>query len=220
MLSRRQFLRVSATGGAIAGLAACGGTSAPGDPDANAPGPDAPPGSPDAANACVATRSDALGPFFLAGAPMRVMIADAAEPGERLHLTGRILGADCTTPVQGVHIEVWQCDKDGAYHSATEQYRLRGWVTTDADGAFEVLTIMPGRYVQGTGPRPAHVHFTFTHPDHRTLTTQIYFADDPFLNPNDSCGTCGSDDDERILARDGDAVAGWTAAMTIKLAAA
>jgi protocatechuate 3,4-dioxygenase beta subunit len=220
MLSRRMFLRASATGGALAGLAACGGNDRPGDPDAAQPGPDAPPGTPDANAACVATRSDVLGPFFIAGAPMRVMIADANEPGERLQMTGRVLGPDCTTPVQGVHIEVWQCDRDGAYHSAAEQYRLRGWVTTDATGTFMVDTIMPGSYVQGTGPRPAHVHFTFTHPDHRTLTTQIYFAGDPYLQPNDSCGTCGSDDDERILERTGDAVAGWSAELVIKLAAA
>jgi len=211
MWSRRQFLRVSAAGGAIAGFAACGGTGAS-DPADAAIGPDGGP-------ACVPTRSDVLGPFFLAGAPMRAVIADANEPGERLAMAGRVVGADCITPVAGVHVDVWQADRDGNYHDATEQYRLRGVVTTDADGAFMIDTIVPGSYVQGTGPRPAHVHFTFTHPQHRTLTTQIYFAGDPYLAPVDSCTTCGSDDTERILARTGDAITGWAAAFEIKLAA-
>ena len=219
MLSRRQFLRASVAGGAVVGLAACGGDGTSADPDARPgtdgpPGPDAPPGT------CVATQSDVTGPFFEPGAPMRVMIADASEPGERLLVTGRVLGADCVTPVAGVHIEVWQADRDGNYHTPAEQYRLRGWVTTDASGTFMVDTIVPGSYVQGTGPRPAHLHFTFTHPDHRTLTTQTYFEGDPYLQPNDSCGTCGSDDPERILARTGDAVTGWASALTVKLAAA
>ena len=30
--------------------------------------------------------------------------------------------------------------------------------------------------------------------------TQIYFAGDPYLAPNDSCTTCGSDDPARIIA--------------------
>jgi protocatechuate 3,4-dioxygenase beta subunit len=220
LLSRRQFLHLSAAGGALAGAAACGGSSPGGDPDAALPGPDGPLPGPDADPACQATQADAVGPFFEPGAPMRVMIADANEPGERLLIMGQVLGADCVTPVAGVHIEVWQADRDGAYHTAAEQYRLRGWVTTDPTGAFMVDTIMPGSYVQGTGPRPAHLHFTFTHPDHRPVTTQIYFAGDPYLQPNDSCPSCGSDDPERILDRTGDAVAGWQATLRVKLAAA
>jgi catechol 1,2-dioxygenase len=216
MLSRRQFLRVSAAGGAVAGLAACGSSSGT-DPDARH-ATDAPIG-PDGGT-CVATRGDAMGPFFVAGAPMRMVIADKNEPGERLMLTGRIVGADCVTPLAGVVVDVWQADRDGNYHDAAEGYRLRGIVTTDATGMFEVETIVPGRYVQGTGPRPAHVHFTFTHPAHRTLTTQIYFAGDPYLAPEDSCTSCGSDDDERIVERTGDAIAGWAGSFDIKLAAA
>jgi protocatechuate 3,4-dioxygenase beta subunit len=219
MLSRRQFLRASAAGGAVVGLAACGGTGSGG---ADAPaGVDGPPGGPDAAAGCVPTQTDVTGPFFEAGAPMRIVIADVTEPGERLSLTGRLLGDDCVTPLAGAHIEVWQADRDGNYHDAvTEAYRLRGWITTDASGMFMVDTIVPGSYSQGTGPRPAHIHFRFIHPGHRTLTTQIYFAGDPYLSPNDSCTGCGSDDAERILARTGDAIAGWAAMMEIKLAAA
>jgi protocatechuate 3,4-dioxygenase beta subunit len=219
LLSRRQFLRVSATGGAIASLAACGGSDpGPGAPDAAAGGADARIG-PDADPACVATRGDAMGPFYVPGAPVRMVIAGPEEPGERLVLTGLILGSDCTTPLAGATVDVWQADREGDYHDAGEGYRLRGVTMTDASGMFLIETIVPGRYVQGTGPRPAHVHFTFTHPDHRTLTTQIYFAGDPYLAPEDSCTSCGSDDDERIVERTGNSVDGWAGSFEIRLAA-
>ena len=216
-LSRRAFLRLSAAGGAV--VAACGGDGTnPGDPDARGGG-DGGPGI-DANPVCRPSESDAMGPFFEPGAPMRMMIADANEPGERLTLATRVLGPDCVTPLAGVVVDVWQCDRDGNYHTAAENYRLRGQVTTDASGMFEIYTIKPGSYVQGTGPRPAHVHYTFVRPGHRTLTTQIYFAGDPYLQPNDSCGSCGSDDAERIVPLSGDPVAGWTGSFEIKLAAA
>ena len=84
---------------------------------------------------------------------------------------------------------------------------------------FQVETIRPGNYLQGTGYRPAHVHFTFTRAGHRTLTTQIYFAGDPYLAPADSCGSCGSNDPERIVPLAGDP-SRWAGELTIKLALA
>ncbi len=50
--------------------------------------------------------------------------------------------------------------------------------------------------------RPAHIHFRVSAPGFRTLVTQLYFEGDPYLQPNDSCGSCGSDDPARIMALD------------------
>ena len=183
-LSRRDFLQL----GLVLGASGCGDPAT--QPDAPAPG------------ACFPTRSDLLGPFFVAGAPMRMTIADATEPGERLVLTGRILGPDCSSPLDAVDIEVWQADRDGTYHGVD---RLRGRMTTQADGMFRLETIRPGPYLQAGGYRPAHVHFTFARAGYKTLTTQIYFSDDPYLAPVDSCKTCGSDDEERIIVLAGGA---------------
>lgn len=85
---------------------------------------------------------------------------------------------------------------------------------------FRVETIRPGNYLQGTGYRPAHIHFTFARAGYRTVTTQVYFAGDPYLAPVDSCGTCGSDDDARIIALTGNAAGGWTGDLRIVLAPA
>ena len=63
--------------------------------------------------------------------------------------------------------------------------------------AFE--TIQPGRYLNGGSFRPAHIHFMVSRPGLAPLTTQLYFAGDPYLQPNDSCGGCNSDDPTLII---------------------
>ena len=147
---------------------------------------------------CQPTSKDPRGPFYESGAPSRTRIADDSEPGERLVIKGRVQGADCQTPLAGVLLDIWQADRDGNYYDAEAQYRLRGTLMTDADGRYEFETIMPGRYVQSSGPRPAHIHFTVSKPGHTALTTQLYFEGDPNLGPDDSC--CNSEDRERIIA--------------------
>lgn len=228
-VNRRQFLRwASATTStaAAATLLACdsdaGGGSTPDAtatvPDADPNAPDADPNAPDAAT-CRVTTSDARGPFFEAGAPMRTKIADDNELGERILLSGVVLGDDCVSPVAGALLDVWQADKDGAYHAAGTEYRLRGQVVTDLEGRFMVETIKPGHYENGPGNwRPAHIHFTVTKPGYTPVTTQLYFAGDPYLQPNDGCGGCGSDDPDRIVPLAGDAVGGWTGNWTVFLA--
>ena len=47
--------------------------------------------------------------------------------------------------------------------------------------------------------RPAHIHFTVSAPGLTPVTTQLYFADDPYLAPNDACGTCNSGDPTQII---------------------
>jgi len=142
---------------------------------------------------CTATTPDALGPYYRAGAPARVDLA-GDEPGTPLAITGRVTDTGCA-PLAGARIEIWQADAAGDYHDD----RLRGTLTADAAGAFALSTIMPGRYLQATGFRPAHLHLRLSAPGFRTVVTQIYFAGDPYLAPADSCTTCASDDPARIL---------------------
>ncbi len=196
-LDRRQLLRWLArasAGVAGLGLLGCGGGDGmPGDGHDAAPGGDG--------GTCAPTTSDVLGPYYRPGAPSRMTIASATEPGERLILEGVVLGPDCA-PLAGAVIDVWQADQDGRYYEPTgvEPYRLRGKLATAADGSWQLATIRPGNYkLDATLWRPAHVHVTVTQPGFRSLTTQLYFEGDPFLPPNDGCTTCGSDDPARIL---------------------
>jgi len=143
---------------------------------------------------CSPTRRDAEGPFYEPDAPT---IADLAGglAGVLIAVSGRVRDEACT-PIAGASVEVWQADDAGDYHDD----RLRATLAADAAGAWAFDSIMPGRYLQATGLRPAHIHFRVSAPGHRTLVTQLYFEGDPYLQPEDSCGTCGSDDPARIIA--------------------
>ena len=154
-----------------------------------------------ASDECPPTRQDDLGPFYISGAPRRTAIAGPDEPGDRTIISGKVLGADCNTPLSGALLDVWHADAKGHYHNAKENYRLRGQLTTNKAGAYEFSSIRPGNYTIDTGAwRPAHFHFTVSYPGYEPLTTQLYFKGDPHLAPNDACGAdCHSDDPNRII---------------------
>jgi len=160
------------------------------------------PPAPDAAVGCSPTEADAKGPFFEAGAPKRTRIAGDGEPGEQLLLDGTVLERDCETPVAFALLDVWQADAEGRYYAAGDtNYRLRGQIVTDAQGRWRLHTVLPGHYENGPGAwRPAHIHFTVSAPGFASVTTQLYFAGDPYLAPNDGCPTgCDSGDPHRII---------------------
>jgi protocatechuate 3,4-dioxygenase beta subunit len=209
--TRRRILGLFAAAPIGAALAGCSDTLAMLGPDASlADGGLGDAGRGDAgmassdAGVCEPTQRDALGPFYENGAPSRMTIATASEPGERVLIEGQLVDAsDCVTPLRGYVIDVWQADAEGNYYrGATSDYRLRGRITTGADGRFAFESIKPGFYETGAGPRPAHFHArVFTPGGNDRLVTQLYFAGDPYLGRNDGCQppTCFSDDPARIL---------------------
>jgi catechol 1,2-dioxygenase len=150
------------------------------------------------AQQCAPTAADVLGPFYRGGAPARAKLADAGEPGEILVVSGTVYAPDCRTPLAGALLDVWQADSKGLYDidkpstlAEREPLRLRGRLLTDAQGRYEIETIMPGRYPIPPGlpglerfagrTRPAHIHFIVMHPMFGPLTTQLYFRGDPHL---------------------------------------
>lgn len=159
----------------------------------------------EAQTACRRTTRDARGPYWEPGAPVRTLqIAEPEEAGVRLLVEGRMLGPDCRTPLSGYALDVWQADHEGNYYAAGENdYRLRGKIKTDALGRYRFETVLPGRYGDEFGIRPAHLHVNFLTPGGNVLlTTQLYFEGDPYLGDNDYCtrgGTCNSSDPDRAL---------------------
>jgi catechol 1,2-dioxygenase len=150
------------------------------------------------AQQCLPTSSDVLGPFYRAGAPARTRLTDPGEAGDVLVVTGTVYAPDCRTPLAGAVLDVWQADHAGHYDikepanfTDRTQFRLRGRLLTDAQGHYEIETILPGRYPIPPGlpgleqyagrTRPAHVHFLVMHPLFGPLTTQLYFKGDPHL---------------------------------------
>jgi catechol 1,2-dioxygenase len=101
-------------------------------------------------------------------------------------------------PLSGAMLDVWQISADMGYshfHPGFPEYNLRGRLTTDAEGRFEVRTIVPPPYqvptdgatgkllaALGRSPfRPAHLHLKLTAEGHRPLTTQVFFEGDPWF---------------------------------------
>ena len=95
--------------------------------------------------------------------PSSTVLAGPDEPGDRMHLSGRVFAIDGVTPVEGVVIYAHQANIDGLYANGGPESewsrrngRLRGWVKTDADGRYAFDTIKPAPYPDMS--MPAHVH--------------------------------------------------------------
>ena len=179
-LNRRELLRAgaaSATALLVGSCAADAGGRSPMAPD-GAPMPEPTP-------ECLETEDNILGPYWLDGAPERSDLTEAGLVGTRLQLTGRVLGlgAAACTPLAGALLDVWQSDDRGdspSVYSDSTTWRLRGRLYTAADGSYDLRTIVPGHYLNGSSFRPAHIHVRVSAPGHRLLTTQLYFDGDPY----------------------------------------
>lgn len=112
-----------------------------------------------AAQTCTPTRSDAEGPFYVPGAPIRT------STGSGLVIRGHLLGAPDCRPLPGGGIEWWQTGRRGHYDNAH-----RGRQNVTPDGSYRFVTDFPVVY-QG---RPPHIHFKANAPGYRSLTTQLY----------------------------------------------
>jgi protocatechuate 3,4-dioxygenase beta subunit len=131
---------------------------------------------------CPVTASDIEGPYYLPDAPERVNLDLHGDSGTPLTLSGQVFEGDCDTPIPGAIVELWHADPDGRYDDSDE-LRYRGMVSTDGDGGYEVTTLLPGRYLNGRVLRPRHIHVkVFDALGIERLTTQLYFADDPYID--------------------------------------
>jgi protocatechuate 3,4-dioxygenase beta subunit len=117
----------------------------------------------------------------------------SGEPlGERIIVKGRVLD-EAGRPVPDTLIEIWQCNAAGRYIHQVDQHPApldpnftgAGRVVTDADGAYQYVTIKPGAYPwrnHHNAWRPAHIHLSLFGPSFLTrLVTQMYFPGDPLF---------------------------------------
>lgn len=124
-----------------------------------------------------ATADNIEGPFYKAGAPHRAILAGPKDAGVPLLLTGRVLSTTCA-PLANAELDIWHADARGGYDH--DGFRFRGTIVTDAHGRWQLRTIIPGRYLNGRSYRPAHIHVKVRVADRAALTTQLYFAGDPY----------------------------------------
>lgn len=118
------------------------------------------------------TLAQTEGPFFTPNSPERTDLMEPGMPGTKLVVTGYVYGTDCT-PIANALIDFWQCDDAGVYDNAG--YTLRGHQFTDAEGRYELTTILPGIYPG----RTRHIHVKAQRPNGAVLTSQLYFPDVP-----------------------------------------
>lgn len=154
-----------------------------------------------------ASRSSATtiqGPFYVPGAPLLdppcKLPRRADEAGDVLVVSGTVRGTG-GEPLPAAELDMWQATGDipgqsSNVHPGIPEYNLRGRLRTDDRGRFEVETVVPAQYeIRKSGPtgelfeligrsawRPAHLHFKVSHPGYRTLTTQLFFQGDQYLD--------------------------------------
>ncbi len=101
----------------------------------------------------------------------KVVLWQPGDPGDRLFLRGRVLGAS-GRPLAGAVLRLRQADGTGSYH----EYRYKAVLETAEDGSFSVSTVLPGQY---WGEK--HIHVSVSHQGYEQLVTRILFKGDPNL---------------------------------------
>jgi protocatechuate 3,4-dioxygenase beta subunit len=165
------------------------------------------------ADASGATASDVEGPMRLENPPWREKPAKIYEEYEGmgdddpLFMRGKVTSTD-GSPLPEAVVEVWQTGPAGGYDvwdPRQPENNFRGLIRVEDDGTYEFQTMLPkpytvptvgpvGRYLEAVGQhpwRPAHIHLKVTAPGHKTLVTQVFFPDDPYLD-DDTIGAVKS----------------------------
>ena len=134
--------------------------------------------------------SQTVGPFFELGLSWlyRSDIGAEAKSGERLRIRGRVYDGD-GLPVPDAVLEIWQADTQGRFATtpdgtvdAQAEFVGFGRVPVNAQGAFEVQTVKPGRVPARNADQLQAPHLSITvfmrgllKPVH----TRLYFPGDP-----------------------------------------
>ena len=147
-----------------------------------------------------ATASSVLGPFHITGAPDLPVGGDLKgdNDGDTVIVQGKVLSPD-GKPIAGAALEIWQTAENGLYSNqdtAQPDYNLRARQVVGEDGRYAFTTVRPAPYtVPDDGPvgdllratgrhpwRPSHLHFIIQAKGFRTLVTELFPDDDPYLD--------------------------------------
>lgn len=128
--------------------------------------------TPEAPDTDEPTPEQTEGPYFKPKSPERRSLREKTTDGTVLTVTGRVLGTN-GKPIKQALLDFWHCDAQGVYDN--DGFKLRGHQFTDADGKFQLETIVPGVYPG----RTRHIHVKVQAPNASVLTTQLYFPEEP-----------------------------------------
>ncbi len=116
------------------------------------------------------------GPYYVPNSPRRTNFRLPGHTGRELVLRGRVLDMRCR-PIAGAVLDFWQVNEHGLYDNLG--YNYRGHQITQADGSYELHTLLPVPYTFVGLWRAAHIHVKVQGPSTRLLTTQVLFDNDP-----------------------------------------
>ncbi len=111
----------------------------------------------------------------------------ASRRGQPLVVSGTVYAPDCTTPLAGAVVHLWQANGEGVYGPGPQgpgEVRccyLQGTLRTNARGRYQVQTVKPAHYQGAKPPPPAHIHLEVSHPAAGVLLTELHFQGDPYL---------------------------------------
>jgi hydroxyquinol 1,2-dioxygenase len=146
------------------------------------------------------TDANMLGPFWRASSPPTPnggSIVRSPTPGAALFVRAWFRDRQ-SRPIAGAEVDIWQSSTEGLYENQDPKQadmNLRGKFRTDADGHISFRSIKPAGYpIPIDGPvgdllraqgrhnmRPAHLHVLASKEGFKTLVSQVYVDDDPYL---------------------------------------
>jgi len=114
--------------------------------------------------------------------------------GDRILVRGHIQDTE-GSPLADANVDIWQANHFGRYthpddnNTAPLDPNFQGWtlLRTGANGAYGIKTILPGPYPlvflqsDNTRWRCRHIHFKVDCAGYESLTTQMYFHGDPWI---------------------------------------
>ena len=146
------------------------------------------------------TPGSVLGPFHARGSPWMTTPVNLCgdNPGEVVILRGTVQNENAQ-PITQATVDFWQNADNGLYWQQDPnqaQDNLRCQFKVDENGCFEIVTIRPKPYTIPTdGPigelfraskrshwRPAHYHIILEAAGHKTLVTELFDPNDPYLD--------------------------------------
>jgi catechol 1,2-dioxygenase len=146
------------------------------------------------------TDANMLGPFWRMSSPATPnggSIVRSPTPGPALFVRAWFRDGE-GRPVAGAEVDIWQSSPEGLYENqdpTQADMNLRGKFRTDAEGHISFRGVKPAGYpIPIDGPvgdllraqgrhnmRPAHLHVLARKDGFKTLISQVYVNDDPYL---------------------------------------
>jgi protocatechuate 3,4-dioxygenase beta subunit len=121
------------------------------------------------------TPQETIGPAFEPNSPIKSDFRESGVTGEPVTLTGFVLDRK-GKPIKGALLDFWHADTAGQYDF--NGFRCRGHQFSEANGRYELQTILPGIYPG----RTRHYHVRLQAAPGPILTTQLYFPGEPRNN--------------------------------------